>query len=81
VPQGGRARGEEGRRDRGGRRGGAYHKLNGRQQPLSGDPNEDMEGVGERRKRQSVVSLFLDHGCVGKGSGGTWGGGGGLGVR
>jgi hypothetical protein len=26
--------------------------------------------VGERRKRERVVSLFLDHGCKGKGSGG-----------
>jgi hypothetical protein len=38
--------------------------------------------VGERRKRERVVSLFLDHGCAGKGSvGGARMGGGGLGAR
>jgi hypothetical protein len=57
--------------ERGGRgEGEAYHRLDGRQQPLTGDPNESRERVGERRKRERVVSLFLDHGCAGKGNGG-----------
>jgi hypothetical protein len=44
--------------------------LDRRQQPLNGVPSKGRERVGERRKRERVVSLFLDHGCVGKGSGG-----------
>jgi hypothetical protein len=31
---------------------GAYHGLDERQQPLSGDPSEGRERVGERRKRE-----------------------------
>jgi hypothetical protein len=44
--------------------------LSRQQQPLNGVPSKGRERVGERRERERVVSLFLDHGCVGKGSGG-----------
>jgi hypothetical protein len=66
APRSGRKGGERG----GGGEGQAYHGLDGRQQPLTGDPNEGRERVGERRLRERVVSLLLDHGCEGKGSGG-----------
>jgi hypothetical protein len=36
----------------------------------SSDPNEDRERLGERRKREGVVTLLLVPGCAGKGSGG-----------
>jgi hypothetical protein len=45
-----------------------------------GDPNDGRERVGERRKRERAVSLFLDHGCAGEGGGGGGGVGGGWGA-
>jgi hypothetical protein len=38
-----------------------------------GDPNDGRERVGERRKRERAVSLFLDHGCAGEGRWGRFG--------
>jgi hypothetical protein len=68
ATQGAREEGRRGGEEEG--EGGAYHGLDRRQQPLFDDPNAGRQRVGERRKRERVVSHFLDHGCAGKGSGG-----------
>jgi hypothetical protein len=60
--QGRRAQEEEGRKERG--EGGAYHGLDGQQQPLSGDPNE-----GKDRDREGSFSLPRSW-VRGKGGGG-----------
>jgi hypothetical protein len=73
LGRGRRAQGEEGRRERRGGEGGAYHGLDGRQQPLFGDPNEGRERGGRGRGSFSLPRSWVR----GKGSGG----GGNLGVR
>eukprot|EP00267_Zea_mays_P022209 XP_008646867.1 rRNA 2'-O-methyltransferase fibrillarin-like [Zea mays] len=64
--QGHRAHGEEEEGEREEREV-AYHRLNKRQQPLSGIQARAGRAWERGGRGRGVVSLFLDHGCAGKG--------------